>query len=426
MNLSSLGESPEISSAGQAEGRKRKNKNTIGEMDQEIQFHAEEGISDDVSALSMDGASAIAGLQASGFAKRMRKNYSSGNFDKGMDILEEDENDEVESQPRSRRSASHRQYGEINNGEELIEPFPDPERIEPFPKTYEEWQEKKNKEKKEKRKQKKKHKHKKISKTEGRSRSENDLDGVDVQQVQPPVTEISVGGDSNPYHSTGSVSSRRQNSHVSVEARSCTPSVASTQDESLSSYHHSGSRRTSATLGSAGNISATSPNHRESSMSRVLRRQSEMLASLNSMDSREGSNRESIAGVSATSRSNLTHVSAEKMEALHAKLSKAIKEEEQVVDIHSRLEVEVEDAEEQSSRAKMQLANIEEELAMANLEREQLQSQLKFIQDENTRLLRKLRNIEDEEQEERLDSLMNDMNHKMKVLKMKSSKTRVR
>ncbi|EJK70885.1 hypothetical protein THAOC_07722, partial [Thalassiosira oceanica] len=128
-------------------------------MNQEIQFHAEDGTSDDVSALSMDGASAIAGLQASGFAKRMRKNYSSGNFNKGMDILEEDENDEVESQNRSRRSASHRQYGEINNGEELLEPFP--ERIEPFPKTYEEWQEKKNKEKKEKRKHKKKHKHKK-------------------------------------------------------------------------------------------------------------------------------------------------------------------------------------------------------------------------------------------------------------------------
>lgn len=396
----------------------------IGEMNQEIQFHAEDGTSDDVSALSMDGASAIAGLQASGFAKRMRKNYSSGNFNKGMDILEEDENDEVESQNRSRRSASHRQYGEINNGEELLEPFP--ERIEPFPKTYEEWQEKKNKEKKEKRKHKKKHKHKKSPKSEGsRARSENDLDGVDIQQVHPPVMEISVGSDSK-YHSTGSVSSRRQHSHVSAEARSYTPSVASTQDESLSSYHHSGSRRTSVTLGSAGNISATSPNQRESSMSRVLRRQSEMRASLHSGDSREGSNRESITSASAASRSYLAHVSAEELEALHASLSSAKKEEEQVVDIHSRLEVEVDDAEDQSNRAKIQLASIEMELATANLEREQLQSQLKFIQDENTRLLRKLRNIEDEEQEERLDSLMNDMNYKMKALKLKSSKSRAR
>ena len=397
-------------------------------MDQEIQFHTEEGISDDVSALSMDGASAIAGLQASGFAKRIRKNYSSGNF-LSMDILEEDENDEVESQKRSRRAASHRQYEvEINNGEELLEPFP--ERVEPFPKTYEEWQEKKNKEKKEKRKHKKKHKHKKSSKAEGsRARSENDLDAVVIQQVPPPVMEISVGGDSNLYHSTGSVSSRRQHSHVSAEARSYTPSVASTQDESSSSYHHSGSRRTSVTLSSAGNISATSPNQRESSMSRVLRRQSEMRASVHSVDSRESSNRENsthVTNASATSRSYLTHVSVEELEALHANLSSAKQEEEQVVDIHSRLEVEVDDAEEQSSRVKMQMANIEMELATANLEREQLQSQLKFIQDENTRLLRKLRNIEDEEQEERLDSLMNDMNYKMRALKLKSSRSRER
>ena len=74
----------------------------------------------------------------------------------------------------------------------------------------------------------------------------------------------------------------------------------------------------------------------------------------------------------------------------------------------------------------MQMANIEMELATANLGREQLQSQLKFIQDENTRLLRKLRNIEDEEQEERLDSLMNDMNYKMRALKLKSSRSRER
>ena len=203
-------------------------------------------ISDDVSALSMDGASAIAGM---GFAKRLRKDFAKMQL--GVPIQEEEdgaENDEHDHHTSSRRSQLSSKYDRKSSpGEELIEPFP---------KTYEEWQRKK--EKKQRKKEKKSHKHKSKksgsksgSRASGRHKDKEreEMNNIGEKSGPPPIMEISIQSENyeaekEPPRITSP--DRRRSSRQDSSNLSGYPSIASTADDSES---QSGTRRGSMTSG---------------------------------------------------------------------------------------------------------------------------------------------------------------------------------
>lgn len=357
-------------------------------------------VSDDVSALSMDGASAIAGMVPSSFAKRLRKDFAK------LEATLEEEDDEGENDCDSPSRVSRRTKEQHkHDGDELIEPFPQ---------TYEEWQRKKEKKMK---KKEKKHKKEKSSKSSRSSRHkkekvEDEMNSIGGGKGPPPIMEIAISDDydsnnkkqpSSPYRKDGG---RGNASNLSGHPSQCT----STADDSESDTHR----------GSSSYMSGSVPTGRTSS-SRRHNKSSHLNASIRSQRSAHPDDHSMASQTHLTSQSN---INAELLDKLRTNIEKAKIEEKQVTDIFNRLEDEIQTAEVKSEKAKLRSQQIGEEIQNASLERETLHTRLDKLQHQNNKLKMKLRNLQQEEDDKGLDDVLNSMEAKIKALKLKSGRQR--
>lgn len=374
-----------------------------------------EEISDDVSALSMDGASAIAGNV---FARRLRKDFA--DMQRGIPEHEEQqaaaagsEDDQFQDMKQS-SSALLEQSMKSNQGDELIEPFP---------KTFEEWQKKKHKKHKHKSKR-----HHKSSKSGSRSRSSKHSKERQIEQEAeenakaPPIMEISI----QPAHFEQKLSPGRHSDDLQAsESRSYHSSMAST-----ASSHSHGNLSSHMKVGSSlngsgeamGRVIKRSLNHTASTQTSVLSADSrENPSYITGHDSRE--NTTHMTGYShmtgQSSANSQSRVTLEDLQTLLMHLERSRMDEKQVFEIHQRLEKEVQLATRKAKKAKNQRQAVELESQAASSERERLQKKLGNLQDENNQLRSKLRDLEDKETEEGLDDVLDSMEAKIKALKLK-------
>ena len=446
--------------------------------------------SDDVSALSMDGASAIAGM---GFARRIRKDFAKMQLEQ----LQEGEQLQVDegggggghnnSRSRPQHETLHASYpggglGElppdgigvgggqreiINNGQDLIEPFP---------RTFEEWQKKKEKKHKS---HKSKKQSKKSSKREHRDRDRGERhhrSREDEQQVQyaqhmmemnngqapPPIMEISIqstnfhkarGGTSSvPLNNTSATSSPRRGSDLGGPSESALsgrsyPSMRSTDSSSnsrpssamnithgkllldnssktASTTKHSSSFRSEGAMGMALRRSQQQQHRSSRSLNRSLGNLSRGLLDEDNHSHMTGHNSTTGASQSHMTGGSISHVTIEDIEKLRICLEQARNEEKQVLAIHSRLENEVLVAQDRSTKASASLQSTNIELQAENLEREYLRKSLAHVENENKKLKSKLRHLEDKEDGKGLDDVLDSMEAKIKLLKKKREKSK--
>ena len=352
---------------------------------------------DDVSALTFGGASAIAMKQElllaseDGFISRLRKNFA----DMHMDIPEDDdhatEDDGVGSR-NLRRQAQHswkddddrlcgltsavRNSGEEN---EVIV------RIEPMPKTLEEWR-KKNK-KSHKRKSKK---HRK------RSSKKHDKEHEETNGAAP-LTEICIRSE-RTSHATDVTDS--------PDRRYC-PSVASTAESSNSrSGNLSSTRRSFADDSARPSVMSGSGGAGERIHHPSVRSHEATFRS--SSRSRDSCDSLAHTAFSSTSQSYIiTQLKAELEQAKEAMEHSATQR---------RLEAEVAAAKREAEWSKEHQQNVDLELRLATEERERLKMFVDKMEEENSRLRVALRNREEKEAEKRLDHVMNSMEARMKAL----------
>ena len=353
--------------------------------------------SDDVSALSMDGASAIAGMS---FAKRMRKDFAK--LELVGEEEDEAENDEQHGDPPRSRISSNLERT-INNGNELIEPFP---------KTYEEWQRKK--ERKERKKEKKKHKKKKKSSKSGSRASRS---SKSQKEDIHPIMEISIQSVPDNDNEGGSSirPDQRRSSQESKDASNLSsgyPSITSSTADST--------RRGSSSFIDSGGIRRHSSNLQHSYRSGLSHGNNSQSESANSRTHMTGHSTH-MTGHSTTSQS---HITADTLHQLRTSLDRVKIEEQQVMDIHSRLETEVQNAQVKAENTKLQLQSITSELQSSSLEREALHKRLDKLQHENKKLKAKLHKLEEVESDGALDDVLDSMQAKIRQLKNRGNKQR--
>ena len=371
-------------------------------------------ISDDVSALSMDGASAIAGM---GFAKRLRKDFAKMQL--GVPIQEEEdgaENDEHDHHTSSRRSQLSSKYDRKSSpGEELIEPFP---------KTYEEWQRKK--EKKQRKKEKKSHKHKSKksgsksgSRASGRHKDKEreEMNNIGEKSGPPPIMEISIQSENyeaekEPPRITSP--DRRRSSQQDSSNLSGYPSIASTADDSESQF---GTRRGSMTSGMISRKQSQS-----SHLNNSFKSSRSSYNDSHTRSSQYDDENESRTHMTAHSTASQSHITTDDLNQLRANLERVKIEEKQVLDIFKRLQTEVQAAEIKYEKTKQHYQSITSELELASMEREKLHKQLDKLQHGNNKLTMKLRNLEEKESDKGLDDVLDSMEAKIKALKFKSNR----
>mmetsp|Transcript_10720 Transcript_10720/g.23743 ORF Transcript_10720/g.23743 Transcript_10720/m.23743 type:complete len:425 (-) Transcript_10720:189-1463(-) len=413
--------------------------------------------SDDVSALSMDGASAIAGM---GLAKRLRKDFAKMQ----LGIPEDEEQQAVaaavvvKSNPRN--SSNGESPSRTNNGEELLEPFP---------KTFEEWQKKKEK------KHKSKKHHKKSSKSGSRSsksrdkqprEQEQDVENVGTGKAPPPIMEISIQSTNFQTQSTNfqsaesapSPSRRRSDQTENASDLRSAPSIASTAESSRSrsgiaaATSSSHQRRHSSSFQGQGSaamrmaikrslISQQKSSFRSmasfrsaeshESLTHMTGQSSRQKSAFRSTDHQSSSrsaadSHESMTHMTGQSSVSQSHVTVEDLQHLRSNLKCAKMEENQVLEIHERLEKEVQSAMQKAEKTKSHQQTVSFELEAASLEREYLQNQLGKLHDENNKLLARLRHLEDREAAKGLDNALDSMEAKIKELKFKSRRSKER
>jgi len=353
--------------------------------------------SDDVSALSMDGASAIAGMS---FAKRMRKDFAK--LELVGEEEDEAENDEQhDDPPRSSRISNNNLERTINNGDELIEPFP---------KTYEEWQRKK--ERKERKKEKKKHKKKKKSSKSGSRASRSSRS---QKEDIHPIMEISIQSlpDNNNEGGSSIRPDQRRSSQESKDASNLSsgyPSITSSTADST--------RRGSSSFIDSGGIRRHSSNLQHSYRSGLSHGNNSQSESANSRTHMTGHSTHMTGHSNTTSQS---HITADTLHQLRTSLERVKIEEQQVMDIHSRLETEVQNAQVKAENAQLQLQSITSELQASSLEREALHNRLDQLQHENKKLKAKLHKLEEVESDGALDDVLDSMQAKIRQLKNRGS-----
>ena len=331
-----------------------------------------EDLSDEVSALSMDGASTIGKNLA--FTHRLQIKVSDV---KRLGTIEDAAENDIDANGIN-----------VAAGEELIEPFP---------KTFEEWKEKKEMKKKQKHKSSKKS-HKKSSRKKEKLR-EDSAEGPPI-----PITEIAIKAPAAPaaaseYNIAAPLSPARSSTSKSNVSRK-----SKTTHNSITSSTDSSTRRSSSILSGpgAGRI-PNSPSKRSHP-----HRYSEMSESMKSESSQQ------------------SHVPIEKIIRIKRKLERATQDEQQVLEIHKQLEKEVADLEMDSYQYQQQRHQIHHELEIASSERYQLQRTLMQLQAENDKLRAKLRKAEDKEDKKRLDDVLDCMESKMKALKLHSQRSKER
>ena len=351
-----------------------------------------EDLSDDVSALSMDGASTIG------------KNFALKRLKKISDIqrlgtIEDDAENDVDA---IAADAAAYVPGEL---------------IEPFPKTYEEWKEKKEKKKKQK------HKSSKKSHKKSRKKDREREDELSANKLPPiPIKEIAIMSSSGNSATTAEGDGSGCNnikSPLSPE-RSNMPSRISQASLSRKSYNSI----TSSTDSSTGNFSSS---RRSSSiLSGPGGRQSTTTSSRRSRPQHHPSDTNASQISCSSYTSHQSHVTIEKINQIKQDLERARLDEKQVLQIHYQLETEVSTLEMKSQNFQQQREQIQQELESASSERYQLQRTLAQLQVENDKLRAKVRKAEDKEDRKRLDDVLDSMESKMRALKMQSKRSRER
>ncbi|KAL7440774.1 hypothetical protein ACHAXH_006703 [Discostella pseudostelligera] len=388
-------------------------------------------LSDDVSALSMDGASAIA--MNITFARRRTRDSANNNtvqlrIPEGNElpvaaviVVDEDilHNRNVDSNRTS--------------GEKLIEEFPT---------TPEKWQ--KRREKKHKKKSKKhgdrsskegscgsssrrdnESEHREHSKQRCKSKRHGDKSSIDHDaggsSTTLPTTDTSASAPSTPYYSTKSdpatpprYSFRNQKKESDFLSY---PPIVSTVDSENSI--------------SAGTVTRFSRHeHTRSVHSSSHQPQSEIRSATNNQLSL--SDRESMTSIAVEQHSvhtsgfhsyaNQSHVTVEDINNLHTRLRRAKKEEKQVLRIHEQLVNEVRTAKAREDEAKYHQQQVSLLFEAASLEQEQLQNHLNELHNENRKLAVILNTLEEREDERRFVEMLGSMDAKMKSYKVKKSK----
>jgi len=383
-------------------------------------------LTDDVSALSMDGASAIAGM---GLAKRLRKDFAKIQ----LGIPEEDEQQAAEAcgEKEHRKSKSkssdreHRKNSSKTKGEELLEPFP---------KTFEEWQEKKEK----KHRHKSKKYHKKSSKSSSRSSKSRELQQEQEKQQQQhqmgyvggeklPIVEISI--ETTNFDPPQSPSRRRsdqlENTSDMHSGNSYQQSLASTANSTHTQSETAATsslQRSFASSGAKGMAIKRSLHEKNQQTSFPTTSDPGLRSSFRSTRSRDS--HESRTHLTGLSHQSL--VTIEDLQGLRAHIECVKMEEKQVIDIFRRLEKEVKSATAKADKAKSHQQAIHVELEAASLERDHLQQQLGILHDENNKLHSKLRHLEERDSEKGLDNVLDSMEAKIKELKVRGRKSKAR
>lgn len=318
------------------------------------------------------------------------------------------------------------------------------ELLEPFPSSYEEWNEKKKQERKERHKSKKHHKQSKESRKSKDGRKSKDssrgdshgstkrrdkqgeqhqhLDKVEEASPPPPIMEISIEPMSFP--SSDFVPELLPSpSIVRHSRRSQEPPHETFSHLSFQSMEDSSNSR------SAGVIKSTPHQQRTSftgggAMGVAIKK---------SMENRSALDTECLTQISGQSNHTTGHLSGggdshattENIDQLCMMLEHARMEERQVMVIHKKLEKEVEKLMEREIMADNQRLNINLELQTASLEHERLERQVEILHKENDDLCLQLSIMEEREGNRGLDDVLDNMEAKIKQLKLKRRERRV-
>jgi hypothetical protein len=411
--------------------------------------------SDDVSALSMAGASVLA-------AKVYASLSPPPNVTVGNDIIHEDhdaEHDVGEAVEQEWPPLDNEFTSRLKNLSDRRRPPLSPDKLRAsavdslFPDleteqqavTFDEWQKSKKK------KEKKKHKHKKHSK---KVRSNEFIEVIQYDMSMPlSLHEIYLPTDDS-LSAKDSFKDSVAQTHLPSLGKTIpsNPSVASTAESTGSRYQRRDSLQTAHTW-SGVPLGATVVNTflselndlpdilRETSLRSSLRSYRSnpdfLRSSLRSALSNESvghkshvSGNESLAHISCLSVHSATYsfasfcsrVSVEDIQKVKIELEQAKEEEIKVLELYTKIEKEVNSLVERISDFEEKRSNVESESEAASEERQGLQSFLNKILDDNAKLNAKLQSMEDEEDEKRMDDVLEGMQAKMRALRLKRNK----
>ncbi|KAL3767482.1 hypothetical protein ACHAW5_006211 [Stephanodiscus triporus] len=360
-----------------------------------------DNISDDISALSMDGASAIAGRD---MTKRLRNNFAKMQ----LGIPEDDE-----------EQASAVVVGDL---------------IEPFPRTEE-----KNEKKNERKHRHKSKKHRKkgsksdsfLSREESQGstkrrdkksekkqkQKQQDVENIIGEKASPapPIMEISIeSSESGPRFPA-----LPSECHSRSQENACDASVPSTGSTSNS---RSASVRQASSFTGGGAMGMA-----------IKRSRLQLGSSLRSLDNRSSMcDNESMTQMTEhsthttgqSSIANQSHATTEETKQLRVLLEHARMEGRQVLDIYKRLEKEVQAAMTRKEKAKHDRQNLAIEIQELSVEHEQLKRELQYLHSDNDKLRSKFRHSREREEDRDLDDVLDSMEAKIKALKFKRTKDR--
>ncbi len=368
-------------------------------------------LSDDVSALSMDGASAIA--MNINLIRRITRD-SSEKYNVQPRIPEDEDCPiatviVVDSESTQRRNEEE----DRSNGKKLIEEFST---------TPEMWQKRREKKYKlkskelgdlssngrsdEERKHREQNRHKCKSKTKKSSK---------CSRLQEQGEDHEIGESSRTLSTTEiSVQSTKVNS---TKSEPVTPPFCYASDH----------KRASDFLSFPSIVSTVeSDNTRSAGTATVLSRHEERCPSMSHYLSLSGRESMTITTEHSThtsglhSYANRSQVTVEDIHKLHIKLHRAKKEKEQVLRIHEQLVDEIRLAKERETEAVFCKQQFSLLIEAATLDHQQLQKHLMELHNENTKLGIILSKLEESEDERSFIELLDNMNAKMKSYKAKS------
>jgi hypothetical protein len=123
-----------------------------------------------------------------------------------------------------------------------------------------------------------------------------------------------------------------------------------------------------------------------------------------------------------SSRAAFSHITVEDIQHIRNELESAKIEEMKVLELHSKLEAEILKLIEQVEAIGEHKLQVSSELKSASLEREKLQTKLNAVLDDNTKMTSRLQSMEEKEDEKRLDDVLDGMQAKMRALRLRSAK----
>jgi hypothetical protein len=364
-----------------------------------------DNISDDISALSMDGASAIAGRD---MAKRLRKNFAKMQLGIPEDEEEqasavvvgeliepfpraEEKNEKKNERKHRHKSKKHRKQGSKSD-------------------SYLSREESRGSTKRRDKKSEKKHKQQKQQK-------QQDMENIIGEKASPapPIMEISIeSSESGPRFPALPPGRHSRNQENACDAS--VPSTGSTSNSRSASVRQSSSFTGGGAMGMA-----------------IKRSRPQLGSSFRSLDNRSSMcDNESMTQMTGhsthttgqSSTANQSHATTEETKQLSVSLEHARMEERQVLEIYKRLEKEVQAAMTRKEKAKHDRQNLAIEIQELSVEHEQLKRELQYLHSDNDKLRSKLRHSIEREEDRDLDDVLDSMEAKIKALKFKRTKDR--